>query len=105
MPRSRAVLTAPIVLAIVLIGVFAIRSRGAETADVDSPAQQNCAPVARADAVATTPGIAVSIDVLANDSDADGDPLVFQVLEVSGGTATVDDGGTPFDPDDDRVRF
>ncbi|HUR78463.1 MAG TPA: hypothetical protein VMZ22_10985 [Acidimicrobiales bacterium] len=105
MPRSRAVLTAPIVIAIVLVGVFAIRSRGAETGEVTSPTKKNCAPVARGDVAAAKPGAPISIDVLANDVDADGDPLVFQVLKATGGAATVDDGGTPFDPDDDRVLF
>src|SRR5688500_8646003 len=105
MPRSRALLTAPIVLAIVLIGVFAIQSRGNDDADLDTTERRGCAPVARADAVATKPATPVSIDVLKNDTDADGDALVFQILNTTGGDSTVDDGGTPTDASDDRVLF
>jgi hypothetical protein len=105
MPRSRALLTAPLVLAIVLVGVFAIRSRDSGNDDVKTTSDKDCSPVARADAVATQPGTPISIDVLANDTDADGDPLVFQILKTTGGDATVDDGGTPTDASDDRVLF
>src|SRR5205085_7096540 len=38
-------------------------------------------------------------------TDADGDPLVFQILTTEGGTATVDDAGTPTDAGDDRLSF
>jgi Bacterial Ig domain len=105
MPRSRALLTAPIVLAIVLIGVFAIRSRGGDDNKLNTTSDKSCSPVARADAVATKPGTPISIDVLANDTDADGDTLVFQILKTTGGESTVDDGGTPTDASDDRVLF
>lgn len=105
MPRSRLLFTAPIVLAIVIIGVFAIRSRGDNSADVDTAPSKNCPPIARADAVATKPATPISIDVLANDTDPDGDPLVFQIRTTTGGDATIDDGGTPTDASDDRIMF
>ena len=106
MTRSRALLTVPIVLAIVIIGVFAIRSRGGNDPELRTTNDsQDCPPVARADAVATKPATPISIDVLANDTDPDGDPLVFQILRRSGGESTIDDGGTPTDASDDRVLF
>jgi hypothetical protein len=55
--------------------------------------------------VATKAGEPISIDVLANDTDPDGDALVFQILKTTGGDASVDDGGTPTDASDDRVLF
>jgi hypothetical protein len=105
MQRSRVLFTAPIVLAIVIIGVFAIRSRSDNGANVESTSSKNCPPVARADAVATKPATPISIDVLANDTDPDGDPLVFQIRTSTGGESSIDDGGTPTDAGDDRVMF
>jgi hypothetical protein len=106
MPRNRLLFTALVVLAIVGIGVFAIRSRGDNNdAKVHTTQSENCPPVARADAVATKPGTPISIDVLANDTDPDGDPLVFQIRHTTNGESTVDDGGTPTDASDDRVLF
>jgi hypothetical protein len=98
-------LTVPIVLAIVIIGVLAMKSRGSDDAQLKATDSKDCAPVARADAVATKPGVPISIDVLANDTDPDGDPLVFQILSTQGGESTIDDGGTPTDASDDRVLF
>lgn len=105
MPRNRFVFTAPIVLAIVIIGVFAIRSRTNHDATVDTTKSHNCPPVARADAAATKPATPVVVDVLANDTDPDGDPLVFDIRDTTGGEAAIDDGGTPTDAGDDRVLF
>jgi hypothetical protein len=46
------------------------------------------------------------VDVLANDSDPEGDPLSLSIAsEPSQGTAAVDDGGTPEDPSDDQIRY
>ncbi|MDP1794997.1 MAG: hypothetical protein Q8K63_12760 [Acidimicrobiales bacterium] len=45
------------------------------------------------------------IDVLANDTDADGDQLVFQILSTEGGSSEIDDGDTPTDSSDDRLAF
>jgi hypothetical protein len=98
-------LTVPIVLAIVLIGVFAMQSRGDDDPELRATDTSDCAPVARADSVATKPGLPIAIDVLANDTDPDGDPLVFQILSTQGGESTIDDGGTPTDASDDRVLF
>ena len=105
MPRSRALFTAPIVLAIVIAGVFAIRSRDNDNSDLNTTRSRTCPPVARADVASTRPATPLPIDVLANDSDADGDPLVFQIIKTTGGESTVDDGGTPTDASDDRVLF
>lgn len=105
MTRSRAVLAAPIVLAIVLIGALAIRARNADDGALRTTPDSVCAPIARADAIATKPGEAIAIDVLANDSDPDGDPLIFEILSTIGGESTVDDGGTVTDASDDRVLF
>jgi hypothetical protein len=105
MPRNRLLFTAPIVLAIIIGGIFVIRARGDDNPDVELREAPNCSPVARADAAATRPDAVVSIDPLANDTDADGDPLVFQILNTTGGTSVIDDGTTPTDASDDRVSF
>ena len=68
-------------------------------------ADRNCPPVARLDAAATKPNEPIAIDVLANDTDPDGDILVFQIGDVEGGTGAIDDGGTPTDASDDRLLF
>ncbi|MBX2856822.1 MAG: cadherin-like domain-containing protein [Rhodobacteraceae bacterium] len=49
------------------------------------PEPQNSAPDARDDAVALGHGQSATIDVLANDLDADGDPLTVSAVEASGG--------------------
>ncbi len=50
-------------------------------------------PVATDDTASTTVGTAVVIDVLANDSDPDGDDIsVISITDGSGGTVVVDDG-------------
>ena len=55
----------------------------------------NDLPVAAADAATTDEEAAVTVNVLANDTDADGDPLtVDDVTSPSHGTATVADAGT-----------
>jgi hypothetical protein len=50
------------------------------TVYVGLPAAQNQPPVAQADAATTAQGAAVVIDVLANDSDPDGDPLTISAV-------------------------
>ena len=56
------------------------------------------------DAIAGQPAIA--IDVLANDTDPDGDPLtITAVTQPAQGTAEIDDNGTPDDPSDDFIVF
>ena len=55
----------------------------------------NDAPVAAADAATTDEETAVTVEVLANDTDADGDPLtVTSVTPPAHGTAAVADDGT-----------
>jgi hypothetical protein len=97
------------IVAVVVVGLigafFATRSNGDDGGNVDATSSQNCSPVARMDAAATTPAAPVLVDVLANDTDPDGDPLVFQILKATGGTAVVDDGATPTEAGDDRVQF
>ncbi|MGF1500868.1 MAG: Ig-like domain-containing protein [Paracoccaceae bacterium] len=62
----------------------------------------NQPPNAVADAGATTAGVPVAIDVLANDTDADSDPNGFEILSVgtpdAGGTATLVNGEVLFNP-------
>ncbi|MEY2398892.1 MAG: hypothetical protein QOJ00_2066 [Actinomycetota bacterium] len=105
--NPRVLIPAVLVLVVAIIGVVAVKSRGSDSKPLhtNKNAAANCPPLARNDAVATKPGQAVSVDVLANDVDPDGDPLVFQILNTTGGTATVADGGTPTDAGDDRLAF
>jgi T1SS-143 domain-containing protein len=49
----------------------------------------NDVPVAGADTAATAEDTAVEIDVLANDSDADGDPLTVTAASAANGTVTI----------------
>jgi len=59
----------------------------------------NDAPVARPDRAETTAGRAVSIDVLANDQDPDGDTLsILRVKDASSGTAHALGGKVVFTP-------
>jgi probable HAF family extracellular repeat protein len=61
----------------------------------------NTPPVAADDVAATDAGTPVVIDVLANDTDSDGDPLtVSDVGAPSNGTATSVDGGIEYTPAD-----
>jgi hypothetical protein len=62
------------------------------------PVDQNTAPDAVDDAATTSEGRAVSIPVLANDTDPESDPLVLlEVGEAASGTVAIDTGG--------RVRY
>lgn len=68
---------------------------GTGTITNDDPAPPNRAPVAAADAARTTPGSAVAVAVLANDSDPDGDTLsVTAVSTPAHGTAVKNADGT-----------
>ncbi|MEO1151675.1 MAG: cadherin-like domain-containing protein, partial [Pseudomonadota bacterium] len=65
----------------------------------------NSPPVAVDDNAATGIITPVSIDVLANDSDEDGNPLtITSVSSTSNGTVVIDDNGTS-DPSDDRIIY
>ncbi|MET1413587.1 Ig-like domain-containing protein [Roseibium sp. HPY-6] len=60
----------------------------------------NSAPVANPDTAETTTDKAVVIDVLANDSDPDGDPLTIEITgQPAGGTAEVENGKIVYTPD------
>ncbi len=73
------------------------------TVDVASGAD---VPVAVDDFAATPEDTPVNIDVLANDSDIDGDPLTIDsVTQPANGSVVIDDGGTPADPNDDTVTY
>jgi hypothetical protein len=67
----------------------------------------NLSPVAVADAAsAALPS--VEIDVLANDSDPDGDNIILTAITVApnhGGTATINNNGTVGNPADDFIDF
>jgi len=66
----------------------------------------NDAPVATDDSGSTAAATPVSLDVLANDSDVDGDPVLLDgVGPASNGTVSIDDRGTPGDASDDRVVY
>ncbi len=106
--RSRAVVPVIVVIVVLLVGFFAMRSSGSDNKDAGLDTVErttNCSPVARADAAATHPGETVLVDVLANDTDADGDSLVFQILKTEGGASEIDDADTPTDSSDDRLAF
>ena len=95
-----------IILAAIIVGVLAVSSRGDDKTPLNTTVPAvNCSPIARPDAAAAKPGEPVAIDVLANDTDGDSDPLVFQILQTDGGTSAIDDGGTPTDSSDDRLLF
>lgn len=70
------------------------------TVHVTVLAGPNTAPVAVDDAVETSAALAVTVDVLANDSDPDGDPLtVASVGDPPGGTASTDGTTVVYTPD------
>lgn len=66
------------------------------------------APVALDDTASTAFNTPVLIDVLANDSDPDGQPLAITAIQsptAQGGTATLNNNGTPGDTTDDRINY
>ncbi|HVT78496.1 MAG TPA: Ig-like domain-containing protein [Acidimicrobiales bacterium] len=79
-----------LVALVVAMTMFVSRGSGGSRLSAGSG---NCPPVARNDAAFTHPGQPVTVDVLANDSDVDGDHLQFEVMSVSSGEADVDFGG------------
>ena len=66
-------------------------------------------PVATDDSATTTQDTAITIDVLANDSDpVEADPLhidTFDLTSASGGTIILDDNSTPNDLTDDQLLY
>jgi len=66
----------------------------------------NQPPIAVEDTATTTQNIPVTIAVLANDSDPDGDTLeITAITDPANGTATIDDNGTPDDASDDQIVY
>jgi len=66
----------------------------------------NQSPVAVNDSATTTINTAVAINVLANDSDANNDPLTITgVSNLTGGTAVVNDNDTASNSADDFITF
>jgi hypothetical protein len=69
----------------------------------------NTPPVANPDSVSATPNTPINISVntlLANDTDANGDPLTLTgVSNFTGGTAVLNDNGTPSSSADDYITF
>jgi len=73
---------------------------------VDALDPVNTSPAARNDSAATLQDIPVNINVLANDTDADGDPLILSIAEApSNGTVSINDNNTDTDPSDDFVTY
>jgi hypothetical protein len=69
------------------------------TVTVTGSGNPNRAPTAANDSATTTAGVAVTIDVLANDTDPDGDALsIASVTEPTNGTATVENGRVVYTP-------
>ena len=69
----------------------------------------NTPPVANPDSVSATPNTPINISVntlLANDTDANGDPLILTaVSNFTEGTAVLNDNGTPSSSADDYITF
>src|SRR6185503_10325872 len=90
--------------AVVVDGHFGLLTRGGATnfdnvsIKTDDPAftpQANAAPIARDDSAATNRGVAVTISVLANDTDANNDLLtVTSITQPSSGSAVLNPNGT-----------
>lgn len=68
----------------------------------------NDPPSAADDQAITSLNVPVMIDVLANDADLDGDPLLlhdFQTTSSKGGSITRDDNGSPVNKQDDKLFY
>lgn len=68
----------------------------------------NDPPTANNDTTETLINTAVTIDVLINDNDVDGDALLllsFDAISSNGGTITRIDSGTPEDSSDDQLQY
>ena len=63
-------------------------------------------PDAVDDVETTAQGVPVLVDVLANDTDPNNDPLtIVSFTQPADGVAELDDGGTPNDPSDDQILY
>jgi hypothetical protein len=81
------------------------RDTATATVRVNVVRRPNRAPTAMADSASTQKNTAVTVSVLTNDSDPDGDPLTITgTTDPPHGTAVVNPGGTvTYTPDDDYV--
>lgn len=74
-------------------------STGSVTVIVNGPGGANQPPTATNDTATTAPGVAILIDVLANDSDPNGDPLSISIDGApQHGTAVVQNGKVLYTP-------
>lgn len=63
-------------------------------------------PNVQADRGVTPPGVPIYLNVLANDSDPEGESLsIVSVTDSDNGTAQINDNGTPDDPSDDFIIY
>ncbi len=98
----------------ILVTVRLMDNGSTDNGGVDTSAPQtfmihvtpvNDVPLANDDSVTINEDTSIAIDVLGNDSDADGDPLEIFVNAPLHGTASVDDNGTPADFTDDFIDY
>ena len=81
---------------------------GFATATVTITVADNLPPLAVDDPETTAINTAVTTDVLANDSEPEGDPLFldsFDAVSTQDGTVSRDDGGTPGSTGDDQLVY
>jgi hypothetical protein len=72
----------------------------------DAEANANDAPVAQDDSGTTKAGEALTLDVLVNDQDPDGDALsIASVTNPANGTVRIDNNGTVGDTSDDKIVY
>ena len=87
----------------------AAKGRGYAYGEISGPdCIENNIPQALDDYISTQEGIPVTINVLSNDADPDGDKLSlvsFQAGSASGGTVERQDNGTPGDERDDSLKY
>ena len=79
-----------------------------DTATVTITVADNQPPLAVDDPETTAINTAVTTDVLANDSEPEGDPLFldsFDAVSTQGGTVSRDEGGTPGSTGDDQLVY
>ncbi len=91
-------LTSAWALLLVALGLVAFPAGSAHAAPPD----------ANDDTASTFEDTATTIDVLANDTDPDGDPQTIISVDsptTQGGTASINDNGTPGDPSDDSIDY
>ena len=75
------------------------------TVNIDVAAVDDNSLIAVDDTATTQPDTAVTIDVLQNDTDVDGNGTLTIVTDANNGTAVVDDNGTAEDLTDDFVIY